>query len=41
MGEFAVNQEIEEIDNLKKSVSRFTLQLIERMKNGRREAGAV
>ncbi len=41
VGEFAVNQEIEEIDNLKKFVSRFTLQLIERMKNGRREAGAV
>jgi TolB-like protein len=41
VGEFAVNQEIEEIEKLREAVSRFTMQLIERMKNGRREAGAL
>jgi TolB-like protein len=40
VGEFAVNQEIEDIDNLKNAVNRFTLQLIQRMQDGRR-GGAV
>lgn len=40
VGEFAVNQEIEEMDNLKGVVSGFTLQLIQRMQDSRR-GGAV